>query len=117
MALEWKECYINIPLNDTGIEEHERFDVEMSNVFSVALSWNDYNELNSVFALWNHRFHIIIDIFEEEVMDSDDVEEAMKILDDYIIAHPSAASKGSIEKLKSAIAKAIELKMPVFFDF
>ena len=38
MALEWKECYINIPLNDTGIEEHERFDVEMPNVFSVALS-------------------------------------------------------------------------------
>ncbi|MBQ5563557.1 MAG: hypothetical protein IIT39_09230 [Clostridia bacterium] len=37
MSLEWKKCFLNVPLNSQGIEEHNSFTEEWNNVFTVEL--------------------------------------------------------------------------------
>ena len=43
MSLEWKKCFLNVPLNSQGIEEHNSFNEEWNNVFTVELSEKEYN--------------------------------------------------------------------------
>ena len=62
MALSWKKCYINVPINSKGIEEHETFDSEMKNIYSFEFSESEYSLLSDFFYEMNKKFNIIIDI-------------------------------------------------------
>ena len=64
MILEWKKCYLNVPLNETGIQDHE-YDTDMSNIYTVTLDTKEYDLLSDVFHEWNQKFDIINDIFED----------------------------------------------------
>ena len=118
MSLDWKKCYLNVPLNDAGLIEHDSDDPVWNNVFTAELSHDDYNKLFCVFNDWNDKFNILIDIFEEETLDPENAQEAMEILKRHIEKKSDNLDfLSAAEKLKSALEKAIEVKMPLFLDF
>ena len=118
MTLEWKTCFLNVPLNDAGLIEHDSDNPEWNNVFTVELSVDEYERLNSVFNDWNDKFDILIDIFEEETLNPENGQEAMEILERHIEKNCGNQDfLNAAEKLKRALEKAIEVKMPLFLDF
>ena len=118
MTMEWKKCFLNVPLNSVGMIEHDSDNPEWNNVFTVELSVDEYDRLESVFDDWNHKFHIIIDIFEEETLNPENAQEAMEILKRHIEKNSNNQDfLNAAEKLKSALEKAIEVNMPLFLDF
>ena len=118
MSLDWKKCFLNVPLNSAGLIEHDSDDPEWKNVFTVEITNVEYNLLSDVFYDWNCKFHILIDIFEEETLDPENAQEAMEILKRHIEKKSDNQDfLSAAEKLKSALEKAIEVKMPLFLDF
>ena len=118
MHIEWIKCFLNVPLNSTGMLEYETNDPVWNNVFTVELSDIEYERLNSVFNDWNDKFDILIDIFEEETLNQENAQEAMEILERHIEKNCGNQDfLNAAEKLKSALEKAIEVKMPLFLDF
>ena len=118
MHIEWIKCYLNVPLNSTGMLEYETNDPVWNNVFTIELSDIEYELLDRVFNDWNHKFHIIIDIFEEETLNPENAQEAMEILKRHIEKNSNNQDfLNAAEKLKSALEKAIEVNMPLFLDF
>ena len=118
MTMEWKICFLNVPLNDAGLIEHDSNDPVWNNVFTVELSADEYDRLNRVFNDWNHKFHILIDIFEEETLNPENAQEAMEILELHIEKNSGNQDfLNAADRLKSALEKAIEVKMPLFLDF
>lgn len=117
MALSWKKCYLNIPLNNDGIAEHESFNLEMKNIFTIELSEAEYTLLIDIFYEMNKKFNIIIDIFEEEVLKNDNVADAIKLLSKHISESSNPDLIEAANKVMTALAKAKELNMPVYFDF
>ncbi len=118
MTLEWKTCFLNVPLNDAGLIEHDSDNPEWNNVFTVELSVDEYERLNSVFNDWNDKFDILIDIFEEETLNPENAQEAMEILERHMEKNSGNQDfLNAAEKLKNALEKAIEVKMPLFLDF
>jgi len=116
MVLEWKKCYLNVPLNETGIQDHE-YDTDMSNIYTVTLDTKEYDLLSDVFHEWNQKFDIIIDIFEDETLNAASCSEAMIILDNHINQNNNEDFRKAAQKLKLALSKAIQLNMPLFLDF
>lgn len=117
MSLEWKKCFLNVPLNKEGVEEHDSFYEEWRNVFTVELSEKEYSTLSDIFDEWNQKFDIIIDIFEEETLENNNEEEAMRILNKYISNSSNAEFVAAANKLKIALQKAINVQMPLYLDF
>ena len=118
MTMEWKKCFLNVPLNDAGMLEYDNNDPEWNNVFTVELSHDDYDKLFYVFNDWNDKFDILIDIFEEETLNPENAQEAMEILKRHFEKNSGNQDfLNAAEKLKSALEKAIEVKMPLFLDF
>ena len=118
MTMEWKICFLNVPLNDAGLIEHDSNDPVWNNVFTVELTNVEYNILSHVFNDWNHKFHLLIDICEEETLNPENTREAMEILERHIEKNNSNQDfLNAAEKLKRALEKAIEVKMPLFLDF
>ena len=116
--IPWKKCFLNVPLNEKGIEEHDTFDPDMPNVFTVILSDDEYYAIdNVVFTEWNKKFNIIIDIFEEETLEAEHTREAMEILDKHISESNDSQFLSAAGKLNEALAKAVELSMPLYLDF
>ena len=118
MTLEWKKCFLNVPINDAGLIEHDSDDPVWNNVFTVEMSNDDFYKLLDVFIEWNHKFDIIIDIFEEETLNPENAQEAMTILERHMEKNSGNQDfLNAAEKLKSALEKAIEVNMPLFLDF
>ncbi len=118
MYIEWMKCFLNVPLNDAGVIEHDSNDPEWNNVFTVELTNVEYHILWRVFNDWNHKFHLLIDICEEETLNPENTREAMTILERHIEKNSGNQDFLNVaEKLKSALEKAIEVKMPLFLDF
>lgn len=117
MSLEWKKCFLNVPLNSQGIEEHNSFNEEWNNIFTVELSEKEYYILSVVFDEWNEKFDIIIDIFEEETLEIANEEEALEILNKHISNNSNKEFVSVANKLKVALQKAISVQMPLYFDF
>ena len=118
MSLDWKKCFLNVPLNNFGLIEYDSDDPEWNNVFTVELSHDDYDKLFYVFNDWNDKFDILIDIFEEETLNPENAQEAMEILERHIEKNSGNQDfLNAAEKLKTALEKAIEVKMPLFLDF
>ena len=117
MINEWEKCHLNVPLNQQGIIEHETDDLEMPNVDSFWLSPEEYDVLCPVFTKWNKMFDIIIDICEEETLGAEYTREAMEILEKHISESNDSQFLSATAKLKEALAKAVELSMPLYLDF
>ena len=118
MTMDWKKCFLNVPLNDAGMLEYDNNDPEWNNVFTVELTHVEYHILWRVFNDWNDKFDILIDIFEEETLNPENAQEAMVILERHIEKNSGNQDfLNAAEKLKSALEKAIEVNMPLFLDF
>ena len=118
MTFVWKICFLNVPLNDAGVIEHDSNDPVWNNVFTVELTNVEYNILSDVFYDWNCKFHLLIDICEEEILNPEYAQEAMAILKQHIEKNNDNQDfLNASEKLKSALEKAIEVNMPLFLDF
>lgn len=117
MSLSWKKCFLNVPLNEEGIKEHDNFDEDMKNIFTIELSEEEYGMLSDVFYEFNQNFNIIIDIFEEETLEPHNIDTAIKIAKKHLSNDKNSAFNISCEKLLNALLKAKELDKPVYFDF
>lgn len=74
--------YLNIPLNQTGVEEFESYDDEMPNVHTVELSASEYQLLrrsNGLFSMFDQEFGIFIDVCEEERIELSQLDQAIEM--------------------------------------
>ena len=118
MRIAWKRTILNVPLNDAGLIEHNSNDTKWNNVFTVELSFSEFDLLESVFNDWNRKFNIHIDYLNNETLIHENAQEAMEILKRHIEKNSDNQDfLNAAEKLKSALEKAIEVKMPLFLEF
>lgn len=117
MTLNNKKCFLNVPLNEIGMKEHENFDIDMHNVYTIILTETEYDLLDDVFDDWNNKFNILIDIFEEETLSANNTYEAMEILKQHISKNKNPHFLSAAKKLNQALSKSIEVNMPLFLDF
>ena len=112
-----KIYFINVPINQQGIEERESWDELMPNVRTFELTTTEYDRLIKVFNVWNKAFDLFIDSFEEEEMQAEDVPEALSLLDEFINKSDSSEFLAAVQKLKSGLQLAVDLGMKIYFDF
>ena len=63
--------YMNVPLNEMGINEFESYDEEMRNVRTFELTQEEYEALRQpkgLFERFDEKFGTIIDVCEEELL-------------------------------------------------
>ena len=117
MALEWKICYVNVPLDDQRFYEHDCTDDPMTNVFTVELTVDDYDALFWLFRAWNDAFGTLIDLFEEDEIKAENVQEALGVLQNHMAESASSEFLAAAKKILPAVEKAVELNMPIYLDF
>ena len=117
MTLKWKKCYVNVPLDDQCVYEHDCTDDSMTNVFTVELTVDDYDALFWLFRAWNDAFGILIDIFEEDEIKAEKSREALRILQNHVAKSTSSEFLAAAKKILPAVEKAVELNMPIYLDF
>lgn len=118
MRITWKRTILNVPLNDAGLTEHNSKNPEWNNVFTVELSFSEFDLLESLFNDWNRKFNIHIDYLKNETLIPENAQEAMEILKRHIEKNSDNPDfLNAAEKLKSCLEKAIDVKMPLFLDF
>lgn len=103
--------YMNVPQNITGIEEFESFDEEMPNVKTFELTQEEYEILRQpkgLFQSFDEKFGTIIDVCEEERIDSDDLEEALQLSNTMLIKQKNDLAIKAIGKVIDSLESAIE---------
>lgn len=104
--------YINVPMNEKGIKEFENYDEEMSNVKTFELTEDEYVSLrtgkDSLFSKFDEKLGTIIDVCEEERIDSKKLLEANELISDH--KAKSDVEKSALEKVAASIKLAIDSK-------
>ena len=102
--------YINVPLNEAGIEEFETYSEEMPNVKTFELTQEEYEVLRqpkSLFQIFDEKFGTIIDVCEEERIEEANLAEALQLAIKLVEKHSDAlivrATQKVIDSLKCAI--------------
>lgn len=112
--------YINVPMNEKGLEEFETFAEDTPNVYSVELTKDEYVVLsaaNGLFKEYYKAFGIIIDVCEEEDIDIDEIDQAIEITKQYLTKAKNAAEKSGVEKVMQALEMGKEAGYYVEFNF
>ncbi len=104
--------YVNVPLNNKGIEEFENYDAKMSNVQTFELTQEEYYVLRvgekSLFSILEKRIGIIIDQGEEERIDFENLAEAYNIVKKRKAR--SDTEKLALGKIKESLEMALKSK-------
>ena len=103
--------YVNVPLNDSGIEEFESCAEEMPNVYTEELSEEEYKVLrkpNGLFQLFDQTFGIIIDVCEEERIEKNQVEKAIELAENRLKKIKNPIEISAINKMLQALIVARE---------
>lgn len=103
--------YINVPLNKTGIKEFENYDEIMSNVKTYELTKEEYEYLRQpkgVFQSFDERFGTIIDVCEEERIEYENLEEALKITNKVFQKQNDKLAERALKKVIDSIERAIK---------
>ncbi|MGN0907588.1 MAG: hypothetical protein ACI4NM_10605 [Bullifex sp.] len=111
----WDYLNIVVPCDAEGIYEIETNSDSFSHVYTVHLEKNDYQELNDLFDQFNRMFGIIIDFFEDEIIENKNLMKAIKLTKEYMLQKPSSKISGM--KLLSALEKGIQTGNFVMFCF
>lgn len=112
----WDFEYLNIPMNNNGIFELDNvYDEKWKNVYSIQLTKEDVENIDSLINDFNSTFNIIIDLAEEEQLLNENLQPAL-ILAKKRFEVASDKVKPSIQKVIDAINKAIEYNTFVEFD-
>lgn len=117
MALEWKKCFLSVPLDAQGLSDYDNWSDSDGHIYTVELTVSEYEVLSEVFAKWNTEFGILIDIFEEETIAVNNVKRALEILQQHMNFNQRSEFLTAAGKLKIALAKAVEVHMPLHLDF
>ena len=101
---------INIPLNEDGVREFEEYEKDTQNVKTFELSEEEYIYLRrpgGLFSKFDSVFGTIIDVCEEERIDSEYLTEALKLVDNEL---KKCNNEGcdAISKVKESIKLAIK---------
>lgn len=115
-----KVCYVNVPVNELGVTEHESWDMEWEHVVTFELSRAEFDLLYRIFADWDKMFHILIGIYEEEILEARHVGEALEILRKHNACHLKETDKeyfAASAKLEEALELAERSSTCVFLDF
>lgn len=84
--------YMNVPLNEAGINEFDTYDEEMQNVRTFELTQDEYDFLrqpNGLFDKFDEKFGIIIDVCEEERIENENLVEALHLAKESIVKYPN----------------------------
>ncbi len=117
MALEWKKCFLSVPLDAQGLSDYDNWSDSNGHIYTVELSVSEYEALIEVFTKWNAEFGILIDIFEEETITANNAKRALEILQQQMDFNQRTKFLTAAEKLRIALAKAVEVHMPLHLDF
>ena len=112
-------CGLNVPLNRQGIVEFEEdLSFEWRNIFHQSVTTDQFELLAGDFNDWCNTFDLMIELCEEETLPAGKTVEAMKILERHMRERKDEPDFLKAAKiLKTALAKAIELNMPLYMDF
>lgn len=102
--------FISVPLNDQGIEEYDQGVEDTKNIKVFELNEEEFKELYSsgIFDVINSKCNLLIDDYESEIIDKDNLELGQTILKDY---------KLESSKFDDALELAIEKETLVGLDF
>ena len=117
MALEWKKCFLSVPLDEQGLSDYDNWSDSDGHIYTVELTLSEYEALTEVFTKWNAEFGILIDIFEEETITSNNTKRALEILQQHMDFNQDSEFLIAAQKLKTVLAKAVEVHMPLHLDF
>lgn len=102
--------YLNVPQNKVGIEEFESFDEEMPNVKTFELTQEEYEVLRQpkgLFQIFDEKFGTIIDVCEEERIDSDDLKEALQLAEKMLSKQKNDIAKDAYRKIVDSLECAV----------
>jgi len=117
MSINTKIYYIQVPLNSAGLNELEISDDEFANVSSFEFSVGEIEILIGLFRMFNSAFNILIDEYENERLPAEYVSSALKITHDFLAKFDNNEAKIAINRVISALQLAMNLNMPLDFDF
>ncbi len=102
--------YINVPLNEVGIEEFDSYDEEMLNVKSFERTQEEYEVLRQpkgLFSIFDKKFGIIIDVCEEERIEKDNLREALQLANKIFDKHKNDITDKAVKKIIDSLKCAI----------
>ncbi len=104
--------YMNVPVNEKGIEEFESYDEEMANVKTFELTKKEYLSLRTgkdcLFNKIDEKFGTIIDECEEERIEFDNLAEAYELVSSHI--PKTETEKTACAKVSESLKFAIDSK-------
>ncbi len=104
--------YINVPMNEKGIEEFESYAEEMANVKTFELTEKEYTSLrsgkDSIFSKFDEKLGTIIDACEEERIDLDKLSEAYELVSKH--KPKTDTEKTALSKVRESVKLAIDSK-------
>ncbi len=102
--------YMNVPLNETGINEFDNYDEEMHNVKTFELSQEEYESLRQpkgLFEKFDEKFGTIIDVCEEERIDKVNLAEALQLTNKLLEKHKNETTDRALKKVIDSLECAI----------
>lgn len=103
--------YMNIPLNETGINELEEYDEDLQNVKTFELTQEEYEVLRKpkgLFGKFDEKFGTIIDVCEEERIDNCNLAEALMYANKFLEKHVNEVSDNGLKKVINSLECAIQ---------
>ncbi|MCR5719029.1 MAG: hypothetical protein K6F84_00550 [Lachnospiraceae bacterium] len=101
--------YLNVPLNETGVQELESYDDELANVKTFELSDMEYESLrkkDGLFERFDSELGTIIDVCEEEVIKTEQIPHAIDILENHLESVKDKTERESCIKIMEALKMA-----------
>jgi len=110
-----RQRYITIPLDEEAIEAYDMGEEEIENSIQWILTEEEFDLLNNadVFKQINNECGVIIDDFESEIIQGNNLEKAYKIICLFYEDTPNSI----IERLKNYIKTAFDRNTLIAFDF
>ena len=102
--------YMNVPLNETGINEFDNYNEEMHNVKTFELSQEEYEALRQPKGLiekFDEKFGTIIDVCEEERIDKVNLAEALQLTNKLLEKHKNETTDRALKKVIDSLECAI----------
>ena len=104
--------YINVPINEKGVEELDTYDEEMKNVKTFELSSEEYEVLrkpDGLFQKFDNAFGTIIDICEEERINNENLDLAIQFASELRRKRCSDVLKNGLDKILESLTLAAEV--------
>ena len=105
--------FFYIAKDEQGIRDLEYGDLYKEHLLQVPVKYQDIdNSWNLIFAL-NEGLSLLIDIYEDEQIDVDKLQQALKIAEEVIKKEENAEKAASMSVIASAIKTAISYNSPL----